>query len=54
LYRLGWRQDDLPVGVIVTATGYVARDGSKQIAATAVKLPDGRTLFSGTAPAAGQ
>jgi hypothetical protein len=51
LLRNGWRRDDLPVGVIVTVTGYVARDGSKQISATGVKLPDGRTLFAGAAPA---
>lgn len=51
LLRNGWRRDDLPVGVVVTVTGYVARDGSKQISATGVKLPDGRTLFAGQAPA---
>jgi hypothetical protein len=50
LLRNGWRRDDLPVGVTVTVTGYVARDGSKQISATGVKLPDGRTLFAGQAP----
>ena len=53
LLRNGWRRDDLSVGVIVTVTGYVARDGSKQISATGVKLPDGRTLFAGQAPAVG-
>jgi len=51
LIRNGWRRDDLPVGVTVTVTGYVARDGSKQISATGVKLPDGRTLFAGQNPA---
>ena len=50
LLRNGWRRDDLPAGVTVTVTGYVARDGSKQISATGVKLPDGRTLFAGQAP----
>jgi Family of unknown function (DUF6152) len=53
LLRNGWRRDDLPAGVTVTVTGYVARDGSKQISATGVKLPDGRTLFAGQAPASG-
>jgi hypothetical protein len=50
LYRRGWRQDDLPVGATVTVTGYVARDGSRTLTANEVKLPDGRTLFGGTAP----
>lgn len=54
LYRNGWRKDDLPVGTVLTVTGYPARDGSKQLAATSVKLPDGRTLFSGQNDNAGR
>ena len=54
LYRNGWRRDDLPVGTTLTITGYPARDGSKQVAATSVKLPDGRTLFSGQNDNAGR
>jgi hypothetical protein len=50
LYRRGWRQDDLPVGMTVTITGYVARDGTKTLTANEVKLADGRTLFGGAAP----
>lgn len=53
LYRRGWRNEDLPVGATITVTGYVARDGSRMLGATDVKLPDGRTLFGGTAPAEG-
>lgn len=54
LYRNGWRKDDLPVGATLTVTGYPARDGSKQLAASTVKLPDGRTLFSGQNDNAGR
>jgi hypothetical protein len=50
LYRRGWRREDLPVGAMVTITGYVARDGSRMLGATEVKLADGRTLFAGSAP----
>jgi hypothetical protein len=50
LYRRGWRREDLPVGAAVTVTGYVARDGSRILGATDVKLADGRTLFAGSAP----
>lgn len=52
MYRRGWRKDDLPVGAVVTVTGYVARDGSKQIYGGDTKLQDGRTLFGGEAPGA--
>jgi hypothetical protein len=53
LYRRGWRNEDLPVGATITVTGYVARDASRMLGATDVKLPDGRTLFGGTAPTDG-
>jgi hypothetical protein len=51
MYRRGWRKDDLPVGATVTVTGFAARDGSPQIYGGETKLPDGRTLFGGDAPA---
>jgi hypothetical protein len=54
LIREGWRRDDLPAGMTVTVIGYAARDGSKQVAAMSVKLPDGRTLFGGQNPDAAQ
>lgn len=50
LFRRGWKREDLPVGATVAVTGYPALDGSKTVGATDVKLPDGRTLFAGTAP----
>ena len=50
LYRRGWRRTDLPERAIVAVTGYLAKDGSKTISASDVKLPDGRTLFAGTRP----
>jgi hypothetical protein len=53
LYRRGWRRSDLPPNLTVTVTGYPNRDKSRTIAATDVKLPDGRTLFAGTAPSEG-
>jgi uncharacterized protein DUF6152 len=53
LLRRGWRRTDLPIGTEVTVRGYLARDGVfKTPTATTrdVKLPDGKTLFAGTAP----
>lgn len=51
LFRRGWRKTDLPYGARVTVQGYAARDGSAKLAAGNVTLPDGRTLFAGTAAA---
>ena len=48
LYRRGWKKTDLPVGVVVTIDGYLARDGSRAVNATNIKLPDGRQLFAGS------
>jgi hypothetical protein len=53
LYRRGWRRTDLPERVVVAVTGYLAKDGSKTLSASDVKLPDGRTLFAGTRPGGG-
>ncbi len=50
LFRRGWRADDLPVGEIVTVSGFPARDGSSELYGGETTLPDGRTLFSGNAP----
>ena len=49
LYRRGWRNTDLPVGVEVTVQGYLAKDGSPKASANDVTLPDGKKLFAGTA-----
>ena len=48
LYRRGWRQNDLPVGVEVTVQGWLAKDGSPTVNASKVLLPDGRSLFAGS------
>jgi len=50
LFRRGWRADDLPVGEIVTVSGFPARDGSSEMYGGETTLPDGRTLFAGNAP----
>ena len=52
LYRRGWRRNDLPPKMTVTVSGYPSRDKSALVmTAQDVKLPDGRTLFAGMAPA---
>jgi hypothetical protein len=48
LYRRGWKQTDLPVGVTVTVDGFLARNGTHTVNATSIKLPDGRQLFAGS------
>ena len=48
LFRAGWKKTDLPVGTVVTITGYAARDGSPLASVETVTLPDGRKLFSGS------
>ena len=48
LYRRGWKKTDLPVGETVTIEGFLARDGSKHVNATNIKLPGGRQLFAGS------
>ena len=48
LYRRGWKQTDLPVGVVVTIDGFLARNGTHTVNATSIKLPDGRQLFAGS------
>lgn len=50
LYSRGWRKEDLPIGATVTVTGYGARDPKlRTVSARQVKLPDGKTLFEGSA-----
>ena len=50
LFRRGWRADDLPIGAMITVSGFPARDGSKELYGGETKLPDGRTLFGGNRP----
>ena len=48
LYRRGWRQENLQVGVEVTVTAFRAKDGSQTANAVDVVLPDGKKLFVGS------
>jgi len=48
LLRRGLRETDFPLGTDLTVSGYRAKDGSQTINGTSVKLPDGRTLFTGS------
>jgi hypothetical protein len=50
LYRRGWRKDDLDPGTVVTAEGWLARNGTPTANTSSITLPDGRRLFAGTAP----
>ena len=55
LYRQGWRKDSLKAGDTVTVEGYMAKDGTKNMAnARSVKLPDGRRVFGGSSADASQ
>ena len=48
LFRNGWTKNSLKPGDQVLIDGYLARDGSKTCNATAVKLPDGRSVLAGS------
>jgi hypothetical protein len=50
LFRRGWRKDDLTPGTVVTAEGWLARNGTPTANTGSITLPDGRRLFAGTAP----
>ena len=50
LYRRGWRKEDLEPGTVVTAEGWLARNGTPTANTSAITLPDGRRLFAGAAP----
>jgi hypothetical protein len=50
LYRRGWRREDLAPGTTVIADGWLARNGTPTANTSSITLPDGRRLFSGTAP----
>ena len=54
LTRVGWTRNDLKVGQLVTMQGFRARDGSNHASGGRVVLPDGRTLFSGSAEETGR
>ena len=48
LYRRGFRKTDFPAGTEVAIEGYRAKNGSNNLNARSVKLPDGRNLFAGS------
>src|SRR5262245_25867968 len=48
LTRNGWKRADVPVGGVVTVTGYLAKDGSNMANASSVTLADGRRVFAGS------
>ena len=45
LYRRGWKPEDLPVGVVVTIDGWLARNGTPTANSSKVLLPSGRILL---------
>ena len=47
LLRRGWGSNDLPIGEPITVDGFRARNGSNEMYGGKIRLPDGRTLFSG-------
>ncbi len=49
LSRRGWRKGDIKLGDTLIVDGYLAKDGSRLIDARRVKLPDGRTVYGGSA-----
>jgi hypothetical protein len=48
LIRRGFTKNSVPVGTQVVIDGYRAKDGSRTVNSTTVKLPDGRRLFTGS------
>jgi hypothetical protein len=49
LTRNGWTRDALKEGDQITIDGRRAKDGSNTCNARSVKLPDGKTVFAGSA-----
>ena len=49
LTRKGWNKDALKIGDQVTVEGFRAKDGTNTINSRSVKLPDGRSVFAGSA-----
>jgi hypothetical protein len=49
LTRNGWTKDALKTGDEVTVQGFKAKDGTNTCSSRSVKLPDGRSVFAGSA-----
>ena len=48
LMRNGWKRADVPVGGVVTVTGFLAKDGSSMANASSVTLAGGKRVFAGS------
>ena len=48
LIRRGFTKNTVAVGTQVVVDGYRAKDGSRTVNSTTIKLPDGRRLFTGS------
>ncbi len=48
LMRRGWSRETLKPGDVVTADGYLAKDGTNLANARSITLSDGRTVFAGS------
>jgi hypothetical protein len=48
LLRRGLRKTDFPEGLNLVVTGFRAKNGATTANGTSVKLPDGRSLFTGS------
>jgi Family of unknown function (DUF6152) len=49
LTRQGWTRNSLKAGDEVTVEGFRAKDGTNTVNSRSVKLPDGKSVFSGSA-----
>jgi hypothetical protein len=49
LTRQGWTKDSLKIGDQVTIEGFRSKDGTNTCNSRSVKLPSGKSLFSGSA-----
>jgi hypothetical protein len=48
LIRRGFTKNSVPVGTQVVIDGFRAKDGSRTVNSSSIKLPDGRRLFTGS------
>ena len=48
LYRQGWRKDALKTGDMVSVEGWRAKDGTNNVNAGNITLPDGKKVFAGS------
>ena len=48
LIRRGVTKATVPIGEVVTVDGYRAKDGSHTVNGRAIRISDGRTLFTGS------